>query len=206
MVFVPSTSYHHGSLRSALVDAGVQLAREGGPGAIVLREVARRIGVSPNAAYRHFAALPELSDAVADAALAALAASMRRERAAMPDDDPLLALLAVGRGYVHFALDEPGLFAAAFSRAKDHVPDDDAVDGQRSASGLLHDALDGLAAAGLLAPEDRDAAVTMAWSSVHGLSMLLLGPLGAVPAADREPMIDAALGLVCRALTSRGVV
>ncbi len=206
MVFVPSTSYHHGSLRAALVDAGVQLAREGGPGAIVLREVARRIGVSPNAAYRHFAALPELSDAVADAGLAALAASMRRELAALPvGDDPLLALLAVGRGYVHFALDEPGLFAAAFSRAKDHLPDEDTADGQRSASGLLHDALDGLAAAGLLASEDRDAAVTMAWSSVHGLSMLLLGPLGAVPAADREPMIDAALGLVCRGLTSQGV-
>src|ERR1700755_3531565 len=119
MVFVPSTPYHHGSLRSALVDAGVQLAREGGPGAIVLREVARRIGVSPNAAYRHFADLPELSDAVADAALAALADSMRRELAALAGDDPLMALLAVGRGYVHFALDEPGLFAAAFSRAKD---------------------------------------------------------------------------------------
>lgn len=201
---MPSTPYHHGSLRAALVDAGVQLAREGGPAAIVLREVARRIGVSPNAAYRHFAALPELSDAVADAALAALAASMRRELAAIPDgDDPLRALLAVGRGYVHFALDEPGLFAAAFSRAKDHIdPDLDTPGGQRSASGMLHDALDGLAAAGLLAPEDRDAAVTMAWSSVHGLSMLLLGPLGAVPAADREPMIDAALGMVCRGLTS----
>ncbi|HEX4016151.1 MAG TPA: TetR/AcrR family transcriptional regulator [Frankiaceae bacterium] len=202
---MPTHPYHHGSLRSALVDAGVQLAREGGPGAIVLREVARRIGVSPNAAYRHFAALPELSDAVAEAALAALAASMRRELDAIPDrDDPLMVLLAVGRGYVHFALDEPGLFAAAFSRPKDHIdPELYTPDGQRSATGLLHDALDGLAAAGLLVPQDRDAAITMAWASVHGLAMLLLGPLGGVAPADREPMIDAALGLVCRGLTSR---
>jgi AcrR family transcriptional regulator len=204
MVFVPSP-YHHGSLRSALIDAGVQLAREGGPAAIVLREVARRIGVSPNAAYRHFADLPELSDAVADAARAALADSMRRELTALLDgDDPLIALLAVGRGYVHFALEEPGLFAAAFSRAKDHMdPVHETPDGQRTASGLLHDALDGLAAAGLLAPQDRDAAVTMAWASVHGLSMLLLGPLAAISPADREPMIDATLALVCRGLTSR---
>ncbi|HEX4432611.1 MAG TPA: TetR/AcrR family transcriptional regulator [Frankiaceae bacterium] len=210
MVFVPSpyhqpSPYHHGSLRTAMVDAGVQLAREGGPAAIVLREVARRIGVSPNAAYRHFAALPELTDAVADAALAALAASMQRERAGLPDtDDPLLALSAVGRGYVHFALAEPGLFAAAFSRAKDQIdPEYETPDGQRTASGLLHDALDGLAAAGLLAPEDREAAVTMAWAAVHGLSMLLLGPLAAVPASAREPMIDATLTLVCRGLTTR---
>jgi AcrR family transcriptional regulator len=202
---VPPNPYHHGSLRSALVDAGVQLAREGGPGAIVLREVARRIGVSPNAAYRHFADLPELSDAVADAALAALADSMRRELSALGDTaDPLLTLLAVGRGYVHFALAEPGLFAAAFSRAKDHIdPDLETPDGQRTASGMLHDALDGLAAAGLLAPQDREPAVTMAWAAVHGLSTLLLGPLGAVPPADREPLIDATLALVCRGLTSR---
>jgi AcrR family transcriptional regulator len=201
---VQTTKYHHGSLRAALIDAGVQLAREGGPSAIVLREVARRIGVSPNAAYRHFADLPDLSDAVADVALEALAESMQRELAALEGDDPLLRLLAVGRGYVHFALAEPGLFAAAFSRAKDHMdPLHDTPDGQRTAAGLLHDALDGLASAELLAPEDRDAAVTMAWATVHGLSTLLLGPLAAVPAVDREPMIDAALGLVCRGLTSR---
>jgi AcrR family transcriptional regulator len=201
---VTTTPYHHGSLRAALIDAGVQLAREGGPGAIVLREVARRIGVSPNAAYRHFADLPELSDAVADVALEALAASMQRELVSLDGGDPLMRLLAVGRGYVHFALGEPGLFAAAFSRAKDHLdPLHETADGQRTAAGLLHDALDGLAAAGLLAPEDRDAAITMAWAAVHGLSTLLLGPLAAVAPADREPMIDAALGLVCRGLTSR---
>ena len=198
-----TTQYHHGSLRAALIDAGVQLAREGGPGAIVLREVARRIGVSPNAAYRHFTDLPELSDAVADAGLAALAESMKSELAELQDDDPLSRLLAVGRGYVHFALAEPGLFAAAFSRAKDHLdPVLVTPDGQLTASGLLHDALDGLAAAGLLDPAGRECAVTMAWAAVHGLSTLLLGPLGAVAPADREPLIDATLALVCRGLTA----
>ena len=114
--------YHHGSLRAALIDAGVQLAREGGPGAIVLREVARRIGVSPNAAYRHFTDLPELSDAVADAATrCSRRIDAGRARRVTDSDDPLSRLWAVGRGYVHFALAEPGLFAAAFSRAKEHL-------------------------------------------------------------------------------------
>src|ERR1700678_7784 len=47
-------TFHHGDLRKALLEAGMALAREGGPNAIVLREATRRAGVAPNAAYRHF--------------------------------------------------------------------------------------------------------------------------------------------------------
>ncbi|MGB7867270.1 MAG: TetR family transcriptional regulator, partial [Mycobacterium sp.] len=46
--------YHHGDLRAALIDAGLQLTRAGGPDALTIREATRRVGVSPNAAYRHF--------------------------------------------------------------------------------------------------------------------------------------------------------
>ena len=49
------STYRHGDLRRALLDAGIQLARTGGPDAVVLREATRRAGVVPNAAYRHFA-------------------------------------------------------------------------------------------------------------------------------------------------------
>ena len=51
----PRATYRHGDLRQALLDAGLAMAREGGPDAVVLREATRRAGVSPNAAYRHFA-------------------------------------------------------------------------------------------------------------------------------------------------------
>src|ERR1700712_1148714 len=93
--------YHHGALRQALVAAGVELAQEGGPHAVVLREVARRVGVSPNAAYRHFTALPDLLAAVADAALGALARSMEVELAALvptgdEQADAVSHLLAAG--------------------------------------------------------------------------------------------------------------
>ena len=47
-------TYHHGDLPRALVAAAVDLARSGGPDAVVLREVARRLQVSPAAMYRHF--------------------------------------------------------------------------------------------------------------------------------------------------------
>src|SRR5436309_11060601 len=58
-------AYHHGNLRAALVDAGVQLARTGGPNAVLLRAASREAGVSHNAAYRHFANQEALLAAVA---------------------------------------------------------------------------------------------------------------------------------------------
>jgi len=53
-----------GAVRDGLVAAGLELARTGGPGAVVLREAARMVGVVPNAAYRHFADRDELLAAV----------------------------------------------------------------------------------------------------------------------------------------------
>lgn len=47
-------TYRHGNLRRALLDAGIVLARTGGPAAVTLREATRRAGVVPNAVYRHF--------------------------------------------------------------------------------------------------------------------------------------------------------
>src|ERR1700743_2056809 len=74
-----SDRYHHGDLRNALIAAAVALVREDGPDAIVLREAARRVGVSANAAYRHFDGLPDLIEAVRQAALDGLSASMLNE-------------------------------------------------------------------------------------------------------------------------------
>src|SRR5262247_4497402 len=73
------STYRHGDLRRALLEAGIALARAGGPGAVVLREATRRAGVVPNAAYRHFASRMELLQAVRLAALSRLALSMEAQ-------------------------------------------------------------------------------------------------------------------------------
>src|SRR6266496_6480047 len=65
-----------GTVRAALVEAGVELARSGGPDAVVLREVTRMVGVVPNAAYRHFADRDAFLAAVRDAAMGRLARRM----------------------------------------------------------------------------------------------------------------------------------
>ena len=73
------TTYRHGDLRRALLEAGIALARAGGPDAVVLREATRRAGVVPNAAYRHFANRQDLLEAVRSAALSELAKTMEAE-------------------------------------------------------------------------------------------------------------------------------
>ena len=70
--------YHHGALHSALIEASIALAREGGPDRVILREAARAAGVSHSAAYRHFTDREALLAEVSRHARKELAAEMRR--------------------------------------------------------------------------------------------------------------------------------
>ncbi|MEP6482463.1 MAG: TetR/AcrR family transcriptional regulator [Rhodoglobus sp.] len=197
-------SYHHGDLRQALIAAGVELARAGGPEAVVLREATRQVGVSPNAAYRHFADREALLAAVSDAALAMLATAIEAHIAAIPrgaaETVARAQLRAVGTGYVAFALDNPQLFRTAFS-----VPADlqDAGAPSRSGPGglspftLLTAALDQFVASGIMPPERRPQAEFLAWSSVHGFAMLLIdGPLRALPRAQADAVTQRVIDMV----------
>jgi AcrR family transcriptional regulator len=175
--------YHHGALNSALVEASVALAREGGPDRVVLREAARAAGVSHSAAYRHFADREALLDEVSRRARGELAAEMRRRVARAKG--PRLKLRAVGTAYIDFALAEPGLFRTAFTSHPATSPHAAQVGADTGSAGdaaepfdILGEVLDQCQAAGLLKPQYRPGAEIGAWSAVHGLANLLLdGPL-----------------------------
>jgi AcrR family transcriptional regulator len=186
---LPRSTYHHGDLHHALLAVGIQMARVGGPSAVVLREATRAVGVSPNAAYRHFRDRTALLSAVCDAAQAALADAIDDEQRALPPaaDEVGRArarFRAVGTGYVRFARTEPGLFRTAFSVPADLDRRD--VAARAGACGLtpfqlLSQSLDELAASGALPAERREGAEFLAWSAVHGLATLLIdGPLRAI--------------------------
>jgi AcrR family transcriptional regulator len=183
--------YHHGALHSALIEASIALAREGGPDRVVLREAARVAGVSHSAAYRHFADREALLVEVSQRARSELAAEMRRRvnRA----KDPLERLQAVGTAYVDFALTEPGLFRTAFishpaatnpdARDRLAVPETRSPADSAEPYEILGQVLDEAQAAGLLDAGRRPGAEIAAWSAVHGLANLLLdGPLPTTPA------------------------
>jgi AcrR family transcriptional regulator len=164
--------YHHGQLREALISVSLQLAEEGGPEAISIREAARRSGVAANAAYRHFEDLNHLRAEVALRARARLREAMQAELEARPRRRTEAArakeqLSAVGRGYIRFALRSPNLFRCAWMDCS--MPDP-----EPSPWSLLLEALDGCAAAGLIPSYEREAASAAAWSLVHGFAELAL--------------------------------
>jgi AcrR family transcriptional regulator len=203
------TTYRHGDLHDALLAAGTELARSGGPDAVVLREATRRVGVAPNAAYRHFADRRALLEAVCSAAQSLLAVAMERELAAVPGGGTPAELArarlrAVGAGYLRFAQAEPGLFRTAFSPSRDLAR---AADPTRAgASGLtpfqlLGSVLDELVEAGALPAERRPGAEFLAWSSVHGLAMLLIeGPLRGLGRKKAHALVERLLDLVDQGL------
>ncbi|MFE0774666.1 TetR/AcrR family transcriptional regulator [Streptomyces sp. NPDC058861] len=200
-------TYHHGDLRNALICAAVGLAAEGGPERVVLREAARRVGVSPTAAYRHFDGRGELLRTVRAHAQRVLADSMESAAAGEPGaDDPVLAaerrLAALCRGYVGFAVEHPGLYRAAFclprpAGAAAPAPERQPHEPEIRAFTLLGEALDALARGNAPQRTVRPAAGAAAWSAVHGLSLLLLeGPLRRLPVQRRNAVVESTLAMV----------
>jgi AcrR family transcriptional regulator len=188
------TTFRHGDLRRALLQAGIELARDGGPQAVVLREATRRAGVAPNAAYRHFSSHRDLLQAVRAAALSSLAVAIEaeivrvRRRKGSPAESARATLRAVGTGYLKFALTERGLFQTAFSTSDPVESDVDVAKTGKSGLNpfqLLGSALDQMVEAGVLPRERRPGAEYLAWSAVHGLAILIIeGPLSS--ASDKE--------------------
>jgi AcrR family transcriptional regulator len=193
-----------GAVRDGLVAAGLELARTGGPDAVVLREATRMVGVVPNAAYRHFAGRDELLAAVCTAAMDELAARMAAGvgRVRGRHGDAAAArrrLRAIGIEYLNFAREEPGLFATAFALPQRHAygAPDDGTGRDRTPLGQLRTVLDELAVAGVLHRQRRDGIEYPIWAAVHGLAVLAgQGPLRDVPAAARHRLDELTLGFI----------
>lgn len=190
------SSYHHGDLPNALADAATDMARTGGPDAVVLRAAARAAGVSAAAAYRHFADHDELLQVVRHRALDALEAAMRVSLdSADPLADPALEsvrrLRALGMAYIEFALTDPGLFRTAFCRSDKPVPDAAEQMSDHGPYALLSGVLDELVEHGVLEAGRRAGAEIPAWSAVHGLATLLIdGPLAQITVEERANAIE----------------
>ncbi|MDO9005764.1 MAG: TetR/AcrR family transcriptional regulator [Aquabacterium sp.] len=166
-----SSSYHHGNLRSTLVEQGLVLLEGSQQGELSLRELARHVGVSANAAYRHFANK--------EALLAALAAEGFRRlnavqvQAAMATSDMDKGFRQSGRAYVRFAQDNPALFRLMFSRLTSGNPTDELSETSQTSFRTLQTAVSAVTGVPI---DDRQTTVMAmaAWSVVHGLSHLAL--------------------------------
>lgn len=194
--WVTASAYHHGNLREALIDAAVEAVRAEGPDGLALRALARRVGVSHNAAYRHFAHRDELVAEVGRRAMDGLVESMQQRLATVEVQEPVLRarrrLAETGRGYVAFAVAEPGLFRLAASSLPTIYGSPRPL--TRDPLALLGDVLDDLVGVGFLSAEARVGAEITCWSSVHGFSSLAIDDaLGGASGLERDAVLDGIL-------------
>jgi AcrR family transcriptional regulator len=181
--------YHHGDLRVALVDAGLVLLADRIADDLSLRELARKVGVSATAVYRHFPDKHALMSALAAEGLRQL--SVAQHAASDAAGGGLAGFNATGRAYVRFALANPALFRLIFSHP--------------SRAGLLSpgsdDVPDAMAflranAAALARPGSDPRAIALhGWSVAHGLAMLMLDGQVPVDESTIDAVVDAELGL-----------
>ena len=189
------------------------MTRELGPEAVSLREVQRRAGVSPAAAYRHYRDRHALLVAVGRHASGLMADRIDQALAGVPEDfgtGRAAARLRRGsRAYLDFALAEPGLFRAVF--LTDEAPADlqDPDPASRGFSGLgpfqlLQEVLKDLLDEGLLPARDLRWSDTAVWAAVHGLAVLLLdGPLRRLDPLEQEAAAERLLTVVVTGLLTR---
>ncbi|MEZ5985421.1 MAG: TetR/AcrR family transcriptional regulator [Hyphomonas sp.] len=176
--------YHHGDLRSALIEEGLAQLDVKAPDAVSLREIARNVGVSATAVYRHFPDKAALLDALCGVGGERLAEAF--QEAMSEATDQRAAFREMGRAYVKFALRNPSIFRLMMTQARKSDGEHNALaDATAKPFGMLSETLNALMPADA-SKTDRKIRRLQAWSMVHGLAMLMLD--GQVPAD--EALVD----------------
>mgnify|MGYP001807323886 CR=1 FL=1 len=185
-------SYHHGDLRTALIEAALASIERTGGDELSLREIARSVGVSAAAVYRHFPDKDALMAAVAQVGYDRLAAA--QQAASDAAGGGAAGFSATGATYVRFALANPGLFRLVFAHPAPHGMLGPDGTNPTDAMKMLQET------AARLAPPGSDPGLLAlrAWALVHGLAMLLLDgqvtldDAGIAAAVDVRALVDPA--------------
>lgn len=194
-------SYHHGDLRSALIESVAKLARESQSLRLTVKDLTDTVGVTPAAFYRHFSSVEEL---VAEARVEGLELFEQAEKEVLRTSsrNPVERVEALVRSYVRFAAKYPGHFRIMTDSEAARTPDARLRD--RPALGLVAEAIvEGQQNKEIIPGNPKDLAIA-AWASVHGLAGLLAnGPLRTLldsrPARARQ-LEDVLVSLICRGL------
>ena len=167
-------TYHHGDLRRALIDAAYELLRSVDPGALSLRQVSEKIGVSHAAAYRHFRDKADLWAAVSEAGFSRLTARLQTARTgAGPSYREQLA--AMSDEYVRFAIEEPSVYRLMFGpRFQEQLARAGFEESARLAFFELHGTVVGAQEAGLIREGSSFLISQTIWALLHGLALLYL--------------------------------
>lgn len=186
------SKYHHGDLRNALIDAAVVILNKQGVEALSLRAIARAVGVSQTAPYRHFGSRDDLIAAVAQDGFTRLAQALR-EAAKQAGSDARERVIQQGCAYALFALAHPGHFRVMFGDGIEDVK----IRARSLTAGLVafQELLSGIQLLQqqkvIRAGNPMHMAVP-AWTMIHGFATLMVNrllPLSDPPAKAIEAQV-----------------
>ena len=191
--------YHHGDLRSALVSETAKIVAARGRQSVTIRELAKRLGVSRNAPYRHFTDKNELLCAVAEVAFYEFA-SVLEEARKHPGDTALQQLHKMGIAYLEFSQANGAIYKLMFS---DPLISENRTPSLQQASdvvfGALLEMLKYCQQQGAINRQPEELQGMFVWSTIHGLSSILLDT-NDQKIADKQQKVDSTLEMLLRGL------
>jgi len=169
---IKAKPYHHGDLQQEILCAARQLLEENSIASLSLREVAKKVGVSHTAPYRHFKDKESLLAGIATEGFEELAAQMS-EAVAMYPGDPAGQLQEAGHRYVKLVMDNPQCVQLMFGSV---LPCDDTYPELMASGDFAFDGLKDILAEGqsmgLFKPGDVELMALTTWSGIHGFALL----------------------------------
>jgi AcrR family transcriptional regulator len=167
-------NYHHGDLKNALIEAGIEILASEGVHALTLRKVAQKAGVSHAAPYAHFADKQALIAAISTAGYQKVQSCMEHVWQEN-QEDPLRLLVRTAWEYVQFAVSEPAHFKITFSGVVEKEQDYPAlVEATQKSMMLFTQIVTKCQDAGILRPGPAELTAVSLWGAIHGLVMLRL--------------------------------
>jgi len=192
---VTDRPYHHGNLRTALLEQAARTVREHGADELSLRELARQVGVSHSAPRRHFADLQALRAALAEAGFARLGAELSNAvDAAGPDFAGRLQ--ATASAYIRFATDEAALLELMFA-SKHHEQSAKTQETAERAFAVILELIREGQAAGILDQGDPERVGKLLFATVQGIAALVMSWM--VEATQVDELVSDATALFLRA-------
>ncbi|MBI3163270.1 MAG: TetR/AcrR family transcriptional regulator [Anaerolineales bacterium] len=166
--------YHHGDLKNALIQAGVEILAKEGVGGLSLRKVAQRAGVSHSAPYAHFPDKQSLIAAISTEGFNQLYAELEAAISSH-SKNPKKQLIEGVQAYVHFAMENLDTFKIMFSGVLEKEKDYSSfVDISSKTFKLVVEVVQACQNAGVLPAAPADLMAVSVWGQVHGIVSLAL--------------------------------